>query len=223
VIDGRSAAANFFQGLESEKTSQRTALAQQNHTHQFFTDVLERVKNLLEPKVRKGSPTPDKNQSHSHGFQRTEVPTNLFELLDVEDTAMFDDAESVPVCEQSASKPSNVEHELNIGESDRLLAMWAFVEECTDLRAIVENAWIAFYDGKISIVAAMQTTDATLLVSQHVNHMLAAAYPDMAYAETVFRIVNQELVDIGAVVTPDEAAAATYLNDFTTNWSFRLT
>ncbi|KAE9993616.1 hypothetical protein Vi05172_g7776 [Venturia inaequalis] len=141
--------------------------------HMHFVKVLEEVRNILHPLLRKRtSRAPTKPSLASSANQENQQPTTTlhtrFDLLGMEDLPDDDDASNddspAPPSVSAAQNGNTVTHVQVVIPNDDQLAeqhfkVWCFFEDLNSLRSLIEKTWTDYHDEKLDLIPATLTTN----------------------------------------------------------------
>ena len=195
VISSRQTHADWYSSCTSPTN---TAQAEQNHTHQYFIDVLKKVLRLLEtspgaPIAKKASTSGAANVSKDKSKAKDTV-ANVFTYLHVEEpleTALG----SPPASSQATA--SKVHFELEKPAGDSAFAVWCLLYDLRELRQEIRRLWVDYRDGKISFSAVAELTADAVVMAQYAEYVFVEQYPKLwAYAH-ILNLLDLDICAIG--------------------------
>lgn len=153
VIDGRQSQANWH--------SQRSNV-RDNENHQWFIELLIKVRNILLPCVSNDR-KPDTKAQNMDTICVKERLANVFSLLAIEE----------PSDSPLGNKPLILEND-GMGPD---FALWCHIKDMNDVREFIKEAWLKYTSGELSIVLVSQLAEVGIGLMRIEDEKFVAQYP----------------------------------------------
>ncbi|SMR59491.1 unnamed protein product [Zymoseptoria tritici ST99CH_3D1] len=176
VIDGRQSQANWH--------SQRSNV-RDNENHQWFIELLIKVRNILLPCVSNDR-KPDTKAQNMHTICVKERLANVFSLLAIEE----------PSDSPLGNKPLILEND-GMGPD---FALWCHIKDMNDVREFIKEAWLKYTSGELSIVLVSQLAEVGIGLMRIEDEKFVAQYPQFNDYWKLLEYFNLEVHGSGKTI-----------------------
>lgn len=164
-----------------------------NERHKHFVAVLEEVHQILcgvmsALHLSKGQPLADVIQSGESSDER--VLSNMFAILDIEESVDQDETITIPSKGASSAQPATATYNLEdqVDEEEIYFSIYCFFKDFRDLRPQISQIWADYQSGVLDLAAAAITTNVYLEMLQRAETKLLASLPKK------FNLLNYEKI-----------------------------
>lgn len=163
-------------------------------THSYFLGVLDRVREVLKPRM----PAETGNESLPQSVEGTRVPasleaedledfTNLFDMLDLEEPSQaFLDAPGVPH-KPKAEKPAEGLYEAETDQSreEKYLASHCLFQDVRNIRSFIRQLWTNYKEHQLSLVSVSVATNTAICLVRDMEEEFIRRFPGTSGFEEV--------------------------------------
>lgn len=180
VIELRKQCSSWY---ASQAMDDKSKLAKDNHTHEYFIGVLQRIYDILSFLRPHSSPVPapvtaSKPKKKCKKTAPLAELENLFECLDLEEP------HPEPLGSQAAQHAVPVQRAAHIAleddDDDECMALWSFLSDMNDIRAYVRDLWVQHREGRISLANAGYISEIALGIVKRSFKDFADAHPNLS-------------------------------------------
>lgn len=164
-----------------------------NEKHFYFLGILERVREVLKPRLEAGVARPEE-QSATVSGQDNDIEgrlNNMFACLTVEEPSesFLNAPDAAPAVE--TDDPSNAIYEVEPMDDPLELYMRisAFLQDCSKIRNAVTQTWKLYSQGAATLVSAAVTTDIAIHLVKQLEEQFLKDHPsemDTTNARNIF-------------------------------------
>ena len=180
AISSRKRCTTYFESITASDDSDTK---HSNYTHSYYVSLLEEVILALQPRfaVSSGSIS---SKAHSQSDDNFEVLVNRFEALDLEESAEQPDGE-----EQVPVESNGLVYEVETPKDDKgvkaekLFAIFCLFDDLARLRKFVQDLWIDYAIGRVDLITASVTTNASFEIA-------ARKCVLMLYASSTYKVLT---------------------------------
>ena len=180
AISSRKRCTTYFESITASDDSDTK---HSNYTHSYYVSLLEEAILALQPRfaVSSGSIS---SKAHSQSDDNFEVLVNRFEALDLEESAEQPDGE-----EQVPVESNGLVYEVETPKDDKgvkaekLFAIFCLFDDLARLRKFVQDLWIDYAIGRVDLITASVTTNASFEIA-------ARKCVLMLYASSTYKVLT---------------------------------
>ncbi|EMC93298.1 hypothetical protein BAUCODRAFT_235264 [Baudoinia panamericana UAMH 10762] len=200
VISSRQVCAEWYTAQQTTQTKDRDVDIASHRSHRHFIDVLQGVLDVLqEARKRKqrvrgarggNSASPEKRPATANGA--TSARFAQLELHEPSEDQLITETPTGFVDSSAAS--TVIAETLNVDAfAEQQYALWCFLTDCSDIRAIIRQTWQDFETGHLSFCAASMTTDVAFGIMRRADDELSSLYPEFGDADEVLELLDADL------------------------------
>ncbi|KAI9374303.1 hypothetical protein BJX61DRAFT_319974 [Aspergillus egyptiacus] len=191
-----------------------------NGTHNFFIEVLERVRGILSPLILNET-SRDKN----HGDGSPESVSNMYSNLTVQEPS--EDFSRAPDSPSQQSDTSDVNYEAARLE-DKTEAMFNLLllyRDLSEIRFLIEDTWIGYKEGKIDLAAASLMTNTAFELARHMEEDIMPAVNEHGGLHTFLKTLVESVCSLisqnkeSMKLSEDKAAMRMYESSDMLSWT----
>lgn len=180
TIAARRQHNDYWYGQECD-SEEKEALKQSNESHGYFIDVLEKVRDILRPRMPADVLDNIPTQSSENGLSGL---TNIFDVLDVSEPTLpsqvlqVEEADQTLKTRQTQTLHFTVQEEPDLGEV--YFAVDCFFNDLHNIRQYLRQVWDGYHQDASDLVAASLVTNTAIEFVRGIEEDFLKTFPQHA-------------------------------------------